>query len=193
MMEKGIIFVISGPSGSGKSTIISRFIKKHKKDFFLSISVTTREPRKGETDKKDYYFYTKEKFLKDINKDKFLEYAKVLDNFYGTLKKPVFDNINKGKNVIMDIDVQGANKIKAKLKNCVTVFIMPPDFNELEKRLRKRRTDSEKSIKKRLKLAKKELKERKNYDYIIVNKDLNETINILETIIKLEKFKRYKI
>ncbi len=192
-MEKGIVFVISGPSGSGKSTIINRFIKKHKKDFFLSISATTREPRKGEIDKKDYYFYTKTKFKSNIKKNKFLEYAKVLDNFYGTPEKPVLDNINKGKNVIMDIDVRGANKIKTKLKNCVTVFMMPPDFNELEKRLRKRKTDSEKSIKKRLKLAKKELKERENYDYIIVNKDLKETINCLEIIIKLEKFRRYKI
>lgn len=192
-MEKGIIFIISGPSGSGKSTIINEFIKKNKKDFFLSISATTREPRNGEKNGIDYHFYKKSKFKEFIKKGEFLEYARVLDNFYGTPKKPIFNNINKGKNVIMDIDVQGARKIRKKIKNCVTIFIMPPTFDELEKRLRKRKTDSEKSIKKRLKLAKKELKERKNYDYIIVNSSIDETLNILETIIKLEKFKRYSI
>ncbi len=192
-MEKGIIFVISGPSGSGKSTIINRFMEKHKKDFFLSISATTRQPRKGEVNGKDYFFYEKNKFILDMKKNKFIEYAKILDNFYGTPKGPIFNNINKGKNVIMDIDVQGARKIKEKLKNCVTIFIMPPDFDELENRLRKRKTDSEKSIQKRLKLAKKELKERKNYDYIIINNDIEETVNIIENIVKLEKFKRYKI
>jgi len=192
-MEKGIIFIISGPSGSGKSTIINEFLKKHKNDFFLSISATTREPRKSEIDGKDYYFYTKEKFKELIKKDMFLEYAKILGNFYGTPKKPIFDAINKGKNVIMDIDIQGVKKIRKKLKFYVTIFIIPPSFKELEKRLNKRKTDSKKSINERLKLAKKELKERNSYDYIIVNKNIKETVNMLEYVVKFEKLRNYKI
>jgi guanylate kinase len=190
MKNKGLIFVISAPSGTGKTTVINRFLKSHAKDFVVSVSVTTRPPRTGERDKKDYYFFQKDKFIEYIKKGKFLEYAPVLDNFYGTLKETVLGSVNRGLNVIMDIDVQGAKKIKSKIKDCITIFILPPSFAELERRLKSRRTESPEAVNKRLKLAKKELKERSKYDYIIVNKELEEATGFLESIYALERFKR---
>jgi len=188
-----MVFVISAPSGTGKTTVIKQFLRKHKKDFIMSISATTRQPRKGEKDRKDYFFMTKEKFRENIKKGRFLEYARVLDNYYGTLKETVRKNTKKGKNVIMDIDIQGARKIRRKEKDCITIFIIPPTFRELEKRLKKRRTESKNNMKKRLDLAKRELKERKKYNYIVVNKELKEATYFLECIYRLEMFKRYKI
>jgi guanylate kinase len=192
MKNKGLIFVISAPSGTGKTTVINRFLLGHKKDFSVSVSVTTREPRHGEVNGKDYYFFTKAKFREYVKNGRFLEYAGVLDNFYGTLRATVLGSINAGKNVIMDIDVQGARKIKSRIKDCVTIFILPPSFSELARRLKDRRTDTAEAVAKRLSLAKKELKEREKYDYIIVNKDLNEATGFLESIYALERFKRYQ-
>lgn len=192
MKNKGLIFVISAPSGTGKTTVINRFLINHKKDFVVSVSVTTRQPRKGEVDGKHYYFFNKDKFREFIKKGKFLEYAPVLDNFYGTLNETVLSSVNAGKNVIMDIDVQGAKKIKSKIRECVTIFIVPPSFSELARRLKDRKTDTSEAVAKRLALAKKELKERSKYDYIIVNKDLNEATGFLECIYALERFKRYQ-
>jgi|ERR1035437_1248018 guanylate kinase len=194
MKNKGLIFVISAPSGTGKTTVINQFLLNHKKDFVVSVSVTTRQPRKGEIDGKDYYFFTKDKFKEYVKTGKFLEYAPVLDNFYGTLKETVKKSVNAGKNVIMDIDVQGAMKIKFKIRDCVTIFLLPPSFSELARRLKNRRTDTPEAVVKRLALAKKELKERVKYDYIIVNKDLNKATEnleeLFESIYKLERFKR---
>lgn len=190
MKNKGLIFVISAPSGTGKTTVINRFLLNHKKDFSVSVSVTTREPRHGEVNGKDYYFFTKAKFREYVKNGRFLEYAGVLDNFYGTLSATVLSSINAGKNVIMDIDVQGARKIKSRIKDCVTIFILPPSFSELARRLKNRKTDTAEAVAKRLSLAKKELKERAKYDYIIVNKDLNEATGFLESIYALERFKR---
>lgn len=192
MKNKGLIFVISAPSGTGKTTVMNQFLLGHKKDFTVSVSVTTRQPRKGEVDGRDYYFFTKDKFREYIKKGKFLEYAPVLDNFYGTLAETVLTSVNGGKNVIMDIDVQGARKIKKRIKDCVTIFILPPSFKELSRRLKNRKTDSPENVAKRLALAKKELKERGKYDYIIVNKELNEATGFLECIYALERFKRFQ-
>lgn len=195
-MNQGLIYVISAPSGAGKTTVIKEFLKKHKKDFVLSVSVTTRKPRKNELDGRDYYFYTKEKFKKHIKKGSFLEYARVLSNYYGTLNKTVISAINKGKNVIMDIDVQGAAKIRRKMRGkCVTIFIVPSasrSLAELKKRLLNRRTETKKDVQKRLALAKKELKEKGKYDYIVVNKDLAKAIKDVEKIYLKEKVKCLK-
>ncbi|MCE5299363.1 MAG: guanylate kinase [Spirochaetia bacterium] len=191
MKNKGIVFVVSAPSGTGKTTVINEFLKSHIKDFVVSVSVTTRAPRKGEQNGRDYFFFTKEKFRQFIKKGRFLEYAPVLDNYYGTLKQTVKSNINKGKNVIMDIDVQGAKKIKKEMPEAVTIFIIPPSFRVLSERLKNRKTESEKAVAQRLKLAKKELKERLKYDYIIINKELTEAKGFLECIYSLEKFRRY--
>jgi guanylate kinase len=185
-MKAGLIYVISAPSGAGKTTVIKEFLKKHKKDFVLSVSVTTRKPRKNEKDGRDYFFYTKDKFREHIKKGSFLEYAGVLSNYYGTLKKTVISAINKGKNVIMDIDVQGAAKIRRKMRDkCVTIFIVPSSSRslaELRKRLLNRRTETKQDVQKRLALAKKELKEKDKYDYIVVNKDLAKAVKDIETI-----------
>ena len=135
-----------------------------------------------------YFFFDKKKFREHVSKGKFLEHAKVLDNYYGTLRQTVMSTVNKGKNVIMDVDVQGAAQIKRKLKDgCVTVFIVPPSFEVLEKRLKGRKTESKKSIAKRLSLGKKEMKDRKKYDYIIVNDKVKDAVKYLECIVDLEK------
>jgi len=186
MKANGLIYVISAPSGAGKTTVIKEFLKKHKKDFVLSVSVTTRKPRKNEKDGRDYFFFTKKKFKAYIKKGSFLEYASVLSNYYGTLKKTVIYAMNKGRNVIMDIDVQGAAKIRRKMKGkCVTIFIVPSSSRslaELKKRLINRSTETKKDVQKRLDLAKKELKEKGKYDYIVVNKDLGKAVKRIEEI-----------
>jgi guanylate kinase len=196
-MSRGLIFVISAPSGAGKTTVIKEFLRSHKKDFVLSISVTTREARKNEKNGIDYHFFSKNKFRQYIEEGRFLEYAKVLSNYYGTLKKTVLTAINKGKNVIMDIDVQGAGEIRRKMGDkCVTIFIVPAEkryMAELKKRLAHRRTESKKNIQRRLALAKKELKERGKYDYIVVNRDLIEAARDIEAIYRLERSKAYQI
>lgn len=188
------VFVISAPSGAGKTTVIKNFLSRHTNDFEVSVSVTTRQPRPGEEDGKDYFFYTKERFLSGIRKGLFLEHAKVVGNYYGTLKSTVRSILKRGKNVIMDVDVQGAANIKKALKNkAVTVFIMPPSFEELQHRLYNRKTDAPDVIERRLKLAKKELKARSKYDYIVINKDVAEAGAFLDCILKLEQFKSYEI
>jgi len=193
MKKGGMIFVVSAPSGTGKTTVIKRFLRRHKNDFVLSVSATTRKPRKGEVHGKDYFFYTKNKFRQLMKEDKFIEYARVLDNYYGTLRETVMKSVKKGKNVIMDIDVQGARRIKNRIKDCVTVFILPPTFKELEKRLKKRKTETKKDMRSRLFLAKKELKERKKYDYIVINEDIGRTVELLECVLLLEKHKNYEM
>jgi guanylate kinase len=193
MKAKGLIYVISAPSGAGKTTVIKEFLKKHKKDFVLSISATTRKPRKNEKNGRDYFFYSREKFRAHIAKGSFLEYARVLSNYYGTLRKTVIYAMNKGKNVIMDIDVQGAAKIRRKMKDkCVTIFIVPSSKHslaELKKRLINRSTETEKDVQKRLNLAKKELKEKSKYDYIVVNEDLDKAVKDIEAIYRMEQEK----
>ncbi|HRU38571.1 MAG TPA: guanylate kinase [Candidatus Goldiibacteriota bacterium] len=190
-MKKGLVIVISAPSGAGKTTVIREFLKSHKQDFVISVSATTRKPRKGERNGRDYFFLSKRRFRELVKKGSFLEYARVLSNYYGTMKKTVLTHINKGKNVIMDIDVQGAAKIRRSMgKDCVTVFLMPPSFAELKKRLQNRRTEPQKEVKKRLNLAKKELKEKDKYDYIVVNKDLKKAALELEKIYRKESEKR---
>jgi guanylate kinase len=189
MKKKGMIFVISAPSGTGKTTVINEFLKGHRNDFSVSVSVTTRQPRKGEIDGRDYYFFTKEKFRDYVKKGRFLEHATILDNYYGTLRETVLKTVNSGRNVIMDIDVQGAGKITKKV-DCITIFIVPPSFKELSRRLLNRRTESVDAVKNRLALAKKELKERSKYDYIIVNDKLADATGYLDNIYALERLNR---
>lgn len=193
MRKKGLIFVVSAPSATGKTTVIKRFLKKHNRDFVISVSATTRSPRKGEKDGKDYFFISREKFRDYIKKGKFLEYARVLGNYYGTLKETVVESVNRGRNVIMDVDVQGARSIKREIKGCTTIFLIPPSFRELKNRLKKRKTETKKDMKQRLDLAKKELKEKDKYDYIVINREIGEAVNYMECVFKLEQFKKYEI
>lgn len=180
-MKKGKFIVISGPSGVGKDTIVNRLINDGYGIY--SVSMTTRKIRMGETDGKDYFFLTKEEFEENIKKDNLFEYAIYNGYYYGTPKDFVFNNINNGTNVIAIIDVHGAMEIESKYSDALSIFIMPPSFEELEKRLKSRHTDTEDNIRKRLEIAKKEISYRGKYDYTVVNNNLNDTINEIKNII----------
>lgn len=179
---KGKLIIVSGPSGSGKSTVTK--IVKDKLNIPLSISATTRNPRDGEIDGKDYFFLSEEEFKNKIANDEFYEYAEVHGNYYGTLKKTVEDNLNRGLNVILEIDVQGALMAKEKKKDAILVFFRTKDMEVLEKRLRDRKTDSEEVIQTRLKNAETELKYENKYNYTIVNENLENSIQELIDIIE---------
>ncbi|MEE0857856.1 MAG: guanylate kinase [Acutalibacteraceae bacterium] len=191
-MNKGTIIVFSGPSGVGKGTVLNELLKD-KDEFALSISATTRSPRKGEVDGVNYFFLSKEEFLNKVSSDSMLEYAQYCENFYGTPKAYVEENINSGKNVILEIDVQGALQVKKNKPEAVSVFIMPPSIEVLEKRLRGRGTDEEEVIQKRLAIAINEIKQAEKYDYIVINDELNDCINDIKTIINAEKMKIYNM
>ena len=179
---RGKLIIVSGPSGSGKSTVTK--IVKDKLNIPLSISATTRNPRDGEIDGKDYFFLSEEEFKNKIANDEFYEYAEVHGNYYGTLKKTVEENLDKGLNVILEIDVQGALIAKEKKKDAILVFFRTKDMDILEKRLRDRKTDSEEVIQTRLKNAETELKYEDKYNYTIINENLDDSIQELINIIE---------
>ena len=183
---KGRIFVISGPSGAGKSTLI-KGVRKDLKNLRYSVSHTTRSPRAKEKDGIDYYFVDKQKFQDMINKDAFIEWAQVYDDFYGTSYQSIEDGLNEGFDIILDVDIQGAENIRAKTKECILIFILPPSRETLEKRLRARATDNEDTIEKRIKKVTDELRNCKWYDYMIVNDDLEKAIKELESIILADR------
>ena len=178
---KGKLIIVSGPSGSGKSTITK--LVRDRLQMELSISATTRKPRIGEIDGKDYFFLTMEEFENKIKNDEFYEYANVHGNYYGTLKKVVDDNLEKGKNVMLEIDVQGALIAKEKKKDAILVFFKTENNKILEERLRNRKTDSEEVIQIRLKNALTELEYENKYDIKIINKDIEDSCNKLIDII----------
>jgi len=166
--SKGKLILLSAPSGSGKGTII-QYLLKLKPDIVFSVSATTRAPRSGETEGVSYSFVTRECFTRMIADDEFLEYAEYVGEFYGTPKKPVMSNIELGKDVLLDIEIQGVRQVLKKIPDALAVFIVPPDMKELERRLRGRGTDSEEKLIARLERAKQEMKEKDIYDHIIVN------------------------
>lgn len=190
--KKGILIVLSGPSGTGKGTVAKGMQGKNKNVYF-SVSATTRKPRKNEIDGKDYYFMSKEEIEKIINTGNMLEYAQYCGNIYGTPKKPIIDQLNNGKDVLLDIDVQGGAQVKEKIPECISVFLLPPSLKVLEQRLRDRKTDSEENIKKRLKAAVSELDQVKNYDYLVVNDDLNSCVDDILHILNSEKLKTFRM
>ncbi|MDO5088389.1 MAG: guanylate kinase [Leptotrichiaceae bacterium] len=180
-MKKGKLIIVSGPSGSGKSTVTK--IVKDRLNIPLSVSATTRKPRAGEINGKDYYFLTEEEFKEKIKNDEFYEYANVHGNYYGTLKETVQENLDKGLDVILEIDVQGALIAKEKKKDAVLVFFKAKDMKVLEERLRKRETDSEEVIKIRLENALKELEYENRYDCTIINENIEDSCQELIDII----------
>lgn len=189
MVEKnGRLFVVSGPSGAGKGTLISRLIKEFP-DIYLSISATTRKPRSGEIHTKDYYFITPEEFDKKVEAGDFLEWAKVHGNLYGTLKSEVISRIEKGINVVLEIDVQGAEIIKEVFPEGITIFICPPHLLELQRRLQRRRTENRKSIESRLETAKREMARIKSFDYTVLNDEIDKAADELINIVKKEMIK----
>ena len=183
------ILVLSGPSGAGKSTIIEA-ASKEIGDFYFSVSTTTRAPRDGEVNGKDYYFVSKEEFEDGIKRGNFLEYAKVHDNYYGTSLIPVKKALKEGKLVIFDIDVQGHRLVKEAMGDIVvSTFITPPSLSELEKRLKSRGSDNIEIINKRLENAKEEIKAIDEYDFVIVNDNLEKAKNAFISIANAARFK----
>lgn len=182
------LFVISGCSGVGKGTVLKEFMNRNSKDFMLSVSCTTRKPRVGEIDGVNYFFLTHEEFKKAVDADKFLEYAPFAGNFYGTKKKFIKQKFEEGLNIILEIETQGALQVKNKMPEAVLIFIAPPGegVEELEKRLRGRNTEDEETIQRRLAEAKVELERAKQYDYIVVNDDLERAISEVEEITRKE-------
>jgi len=189
----GAVLVLSGPSGAGKSTIISA-ASKDIGDYYFSISTTTRPPRDGELDGKDYYFVTKEVFEEGIKSGDFLEYAQVHGNYYGTSLKPVHDALALGKLVIFDIDIQGHRLIRAKLGDITTsAFITPPTLIELEKRLRNRLSDDEEVILRRLENAKSEVLAVGEYDFAIINDDIKRSAKEFSVVANAARLKHSQI
>lgn len=184
--SKKKLYVISGSSGVGKGTVLKGFLEKNPQ-FKLSVSYTTRKKREGETEGVNYFFVSKEEFLQDVKNDEFLEWAEFSDNYYGTKKSFIEKNLNAGKNLILEIETQGALQVKEKMPDAVLVFIAPPSYQDLEFRLRNRNTESEEAIAKRLDFVKLEMKNSEMYDYIIVNDKLEDAIIELEKIIKTEE------
>ncbi len=187
MKNKGRMIVVSAPSGCGKGTVLAEILKDD--SFFYSVSATTRLPRVGEVDGVNYHFISVEEFEKRIADDDMLEYAKYCDNYYGTPKKILEEKMNEGINVILEIEVQGAMKVRELCPDAVFIFIMPPSIKELDRRLRKRGTETDEIIAKRVAEAAGEIKKAENYDYVLVNAALEDAVKDFKTIVKAETMK----
>jgi guanylate kinase len=181
-----IVYIISAPSGSGKSTLVNE-VKKLVPGLDFSISYTTREPRGSEQNEKEYFFVTRPEFDEMVNRDEFLEYADVFGNCYGTARRFLRQAQDRHHDLLLDIDVQGAEQIKRKIPEAVSIFVLPPDRKTLEQRLRKRGQDSEKVIKRRLDTARREIENYVKYDYILVNDRLEDSVELLRAIVLAER------
>ena len=187
MKRKGILFIVSAPSGSGKTTLCNKLVDSLK-GLNRSISMTTRPPRPGERDGIDYIFIEKEEFIKRKKKNEFLEWAQVFDECYGTPKKYINHLVTKGQDVVLNIDVQGAMKIRrARSISSVCIFVLPPSMSELQGRLRNRSTDTKKEIAKRMSIAKKEVAYLPRYDYVVINNVLDSALENLRSIVIAER------
>jgi len=188
--RRGLMIVLSSPSGAGKTTLTRKLLSEND-DMAMSVSATTRKPRRGEIDGTDYFFVSKDRFSEMIEDNQFLEHAKVFDHFYGTPSGPVEDALDNGKDVIFDIDWQGAQQLtQAAADDLVKVFILPPDMRELESRLRTRAQDSDDVIAKRMSKSESEISHWAEYDYVIVNEDVGMSMSELRSIIAAERMKR---
>jgi guanylate kinase len=183
------VYIISAPSGSGKSTLVDK-VRELVPKLDFSISYTTRAPRGNESNGREYFFVSREEFEEMIGRDDFLEYAEVFGNYYGTAKSVLHQAEVHGKDLLLDIDVQGAAQIKRKLPSALSIFIMPPDRKILEARLRKRSLDTDEVIQRRLVTASREIENYEKYDYILVNDRLDESIEALQAILLAERLRR---
>jgi|SRR5690606_757329 len=184
--ERGLLIVISGPSGVGKGTVRRALFEMKNHNLVYSVSVTTRPPRAGEVDGKDYYFVDRNTFLQEIKEDKFLEYAEFVGNFYGTPKDKVDEALDSGKEVVLEIEVEGALQVREKMKEAVFIFLVPPSKKALYERLRARGTENPEIVEKRFKKAEKEFSLAYKYDYIVVNDDVNNAADKIMAIIRAE-------
>jgi guanylate kinase len=190
--NRGLVLIISSPSGAGKTTICKKLIEEVN-NLNLSVSVTTRLKRSDEVDGKDYFFRSDKEFDDMVTQEKFLEHAKVFDHSYGTLKSEIDTKIINGINVIVDIDWQGTRQIEQHIPDdIVKIFILPPSIKELEKRLGTRATESQDSFKKRMSEARKEISHYSEYDFIIINEDVQESVNKIKTILYSESLRRHR-
>lgn len=185
-VRKGMLLVISGPSGAGKGTLYNRVLAADP-TFTFSVSYTTRGPRPGEVDGKDYCFVTEEQFRQMLDQDGFLEHAEVHGHLYGTPRQPVLDALEAGRSVMLDIDPQGALQVMDKMPDCVSVFILPPSFAELRRRLTGRGTEKPEEVERRLHNARGEVKLMGKYQYLVVNDDLEVAYRTLQGIVDAEK------
>ena len=186
--RKQMLLVISGPSGTGKGTLADLLMKSDP-SFSFSVSATTRARRDYETEGVHYFFISEERYDELVREGAFLEHAEVHGNHYGTLKQQVSDLMENGKNVILDIDTQGARQVIANAPDCVSVFILPPSFRQLRERLEKRNTDAPEEIDRRMRNAREEVQQIGMYDYVIINDDLNVAFSQLQAVIQAEKQK----
>ena len=182
-MTRGNLFVVTGPSGVGKGTVLKR-VRTERDKIYYSVSATTRNPREGEVDGVNYFFVTKDEFQNWIDQGRMLEHACYVGNYYGTPEKPVQEHLDRGEDVILEIELQGALNVKAKRPDAITVFIAPPSMAELEDRLRGRGTEAEETIAKRMATARTECDHVSEFRYVVVNDDLEKAIDDLKSIIK---------
>lgn len=187
-MSKGILVVVSGFSGAGKGTVMKELLRRYE-NYALSVSVTTRNPRPGEEDGREYFFRTKEEFEKLIREDALIEYARYVENYYGTPRSYVEEKLSEGKDVILEIEIQGAMKVKEKIPEALLVFITPPSVEELKNRLEGRGTETAEVIASRMSRAGEEAEGMDAYDYLVVNDDLDECVERMHQIIMSEHFR----
>ena len=183
---QGMLIVISGFSGAGKGTLIRRLMAEHGEDYALSVSATTRAPRPGEVDGKDYFFLDKARFQEMIHEDRVLEYARYVDNYYGTPRDYVEEQMRAGKDVILEIEIQGALRIKGQYPEAVLIFVTPPSAEELRSRLVNRGTETDEVIRKRMNRAADEAVGVEAYDYILINEDVERSTELLHKVIQIQ-------
>lgn len=187
-MNKGILAVISGFSGAGKGTLMKRLMEKYD-NYALSVSVTTRPPREGEREGREYFFRTREQFEELIARDRLIEYARYVDNYYGTPKDYVQEQLDRGKDVVLEIEIQGALKVKEKLPDTLLLFVTAPSAGELKRRLEDRGTETPEMIQSRLERACEEAEGIPGYDYLLINEDLEECVDIMHGMIQSEHYR----
>lgn len=190
--DKGILIVLSGPSGVGKGTVCSA-LRQYSRDLVYSVSATTRKPREGETDGVNYFFKSREQFLSMIDKDELLEWAEYVGNYYGTPKEFVRRTLDEGKDIILEIEVQGALKVKQKFPEGIFIFLLPPSLDELEQRIVGRGTDSQEAIRNRMSAAREEIALLEHYDYAIVNDRVELACQRIQSILTAEHCKRERV